>query len=211
MQSLCETYWLPLYSYVRCRGYSTDDAQDLTQEFFARLLTKNSMATADPRCGKFRSFLLATLKNFLCDEWDKSRALKRGGAHYLCPLEFEDGERIYKLEPTNNVSPEHIYERRWALTLLTKVMSTLEQEYSLSGKAELFADLRPCLVGERTAQPYATMADALDVTESAVKSMVHRLRSRYRTLLRKEISETVAAEDEVDEELSYLFEILSRK
>lgn len=211
MQSLCETYWVPLYSYVRCRGYSADDAQDLTQEFFARLLAKNSMAAANPRCGKFRSFLLATLKNFLCDDWDKSRALKRGGAHLFCSLEFADGERTYELEPVNYVSPEQIYERRWALTLLAKVMNSLEQDYSRTGNEKLFAALRPCLIGERAAQPYASLAAELGTTESAIKSMVHRLRGRYRVLLRAEIASTLAAQNEVDEELGYLFEILGRK
>jgi RNA polymerase sigma-70 factor (ECF subfamily) len=211
MQSLCESYWLPLYSYVRHRGFSAEDAQDITQDFFARLLEKNTVAKAQQSRGKFRSFLLGSLKNFLSDEWDKSRAQKRGGGVVPCSLEFADGERTYKLEPASNVTPEQIFERRWALTLLEKVLQRLQQEYQSAGKGDVFASLSPCLAGERTALPYAELAERMGITESAVKSMVHRLRGRYRTLLRLEIGDTVASVEEIDEELRYLFEVLSRR
>lgn len=210
MQALCESYWLPLYSYVRRRGYASDDAQDLTQEFFARLIEKNSFGAAQQDRGKFRSFLLGSLKNFLADEWDKSRAQKRGGGTVVSSLEFSDGERTYSLEPANDVTPEQIYERRWALTLLENVLAQLEKEHAACGKGQVYAMLNPCLVGERTAQPYAELAMRLGVAESTVKSMVHRLRGRYRTLLRMEIANTVATPEEIDEELRYLFQVLGR-
>ncbi len=210
MQTLCENYWQPLYSYVRRRGHSPDDAQDLTQEFFTRLLENNRFARADQSRGKFRSFLLSSLKNFLSDEWDKAHAKKRGGGIQPCSLQFDDGERTYELEPVNNVTPEQIFERRWALTLLDNVLQKLKAEHEQSGKADLFAALSPCLVGERTAQPYAELADRLGLTEGAIKTTVHRLRTRYRELLRQEIANTVATPKEIDEELTYLLTVLSR-
>lgn len=210
IQSLCESYWQPLYSYVRRRGYSPDDAQDLTQEFFARLLENNRFARADQNCGKFRSFLLGSLKNFLSDEWDKSHALKRGGGQVTCSLTRDAGERTYELEPVNNVTPEQLFERRWALTLLNNVMQKLKAEHEQVGKAELFDALSPCLVGERTAQPYAELAQELHLSEGAIKSVVHRLRTRYRELLRHEIANTVASPGEIEEELNYLVTVLSR-
>lgn len=210
MQALCQNYWQPLYSYVRRRGYSADDAQDLTQEFFARLLQNNRVARADQQKGKFRAFLLTSLKNFLSDEWDKAHAQKRGSGIQPCSLQFEDGERTYELEPVNNVTPDQVYERRWALTLLDNVLQTLKAEHERAGKGEVFAALSPCLVGDRTAQPYAELADSLELSEGAIKSIVHRMRNRYRELLRHEIANTVATPTEVDEELNYLFTVLSR-
>lgn len=210
MQLLCNSYWQPLYSYVRRRGYGPEDAQDLTQEFFARLLQNDRLARADQIKGKFRSFLLGSLKNFLADEWDKKQAQKRGGGAPVCSLHFEDGERTYKLEPVNYVTPEQIFERRWALTLLDNVVHRLKEEYIGAGKSELYEALSPCLIGDRTVQPYAQLAAHMAVTESAVKSAVHRLRGRYRELLRQEIANTVARPEEVDEELNYLFVVLGR-
>jgi len=210
MESLCESYWQPLYSYVRRRGYSADDAQDLTQEFFARLLQNNRVALADQQKGKFRSFLLGSLKNFLSDEWDKSRAQKRGGNVTICSMHVETGEAVYELEPVNNVTPEQVFERRWALTLLENVVKQLEREYFETGRGELYKALSPCLVGERTAQPYADLAANLNQTESAIKSAVHRLRASYRELLRKEIANTVTQPQDIDEELNYLFQVLAR-
>jgi len=209
LAKLCQTYWYPLYAYVRRRGHSPEDAQDLTQEFFARLLEKNWVGDADQTKGRFRSFLLSALNHFLADEWDKARAQKRGGGLPLVPLQFDTAETRYGVEPADNVTPERSFELRWALTLLEEVLNRLRGEYEQEGKAALFAALNPCLVGERTSQPYAELAKKLGTTEGAVKAAVHRLRQRYRALLRDEIAQTVAGPDEVDEELRHLFAVLA--
>jgi RNA polymerase sigma factor (sigma-70 family) len=207
---LCQTYWYPLYAYVRRRGYSPPDAEDSTQEFFARLLAHNWVGRADREKGRFRSFLLTAMKRFLADEWDKARAQKRGGGVPLVPLQFDTAETRYGMEPVDNVTPEQSFERRWALTLLDEVLKQLRAEYQQEGKTELFAELNPCLIGDRTAQPYAELAEKLGVSEGAVKSAVHRLRQRYRQLLRDEIAQTVDGPGEVDEELHHLFAVLAR-
>jgi len=206
---LCQTYWFPLYAYVRRRGHSPEDAQDLTQEFFARLLERNWVADADQEKGRFRSFLLSAMNHFLADEWDKARAQKRGRGVPAVPLQFDTAETRYGVEPADNVTPERSFERRWALALLEEVLKRLQTEYEQGGKTDLFAALNPCLVGERTTQPYVELAKQLGMSEGAVKSAVHRLRQRYRQLLRDEIAHTVAGLDEVDEELRHLFAVLA--
>lgn len=209
LANLCQTYWFPLYTYVRRRGHSPEDAQDLTQEFFARLLERNWVANANQEKGRFRSFLLSAMNHFLADEWDKARAQKRGGGVPAVPLQFDTAETRYGVEPADNATPEHSFERRWALTLLEEVLKRLQAEYEQEGKTDLFAALNPCLVGERTSQPYAELAVQLGMNEGAVKSAVHRLRQRYRQLLRDQIAQTVATPDEVDEELRHLFAVLA--
>ena len=209
LAKLCQTYWFPLYAYARRRGHSPEDAQDLTQEFFARLLEKNWVGDADQSKGRFRSFLLLAMNRFLSDEWDKARAQKRGGGVPLVPLQFDTAETRYGVEPADNVTPERSFERRWALTLLEDVLKRLQAEYEAEGKAALFAALNPCLVGERTSQPYVELASKLGMNEGAVKSAVHRLRQRYRQLLRDEIAQTVADPAEVDDELRHLFAVLA--
>jgi RNA polymerase sigma factor (sigma-70 family) len=209
LSNLCQTYWYPLYAYVRRRGHTPEDAQDLTQEFFARLLDKNWVANADQAKGRFRSFLLSAMNHFLADEWDKARAQKRGGGVPLVLLQFDTAETRYGIEPADPMTPERSFERRWALTLLEEVLNRLRTAYEQEGKADLFARLHPCLVGERTAQPYADLAETIGVSEGTVKSAVHRLRQRYRQLLRDEIANTVAIADEVDEELRHLFAVLA--
>ena len=209
LAKLCQTYWFPLYAYARRRGHSPEDAQDLTQEFFARLLEKNWVGDADQSKGRFRSFLLLAMNRFLSDEWDKARAQKRGGGVPLVPLQFDTAETRYGIDPADNVTPERSFERRWALTLLEDVLKRLQAEYEAEGKAALFAALNPCLVGERTSQPYAELATQHGMNEGAVKSAVHRLRQRYRQLLRDEIAQTVADPTEVDEELRHLFAALA--
>lgn len=209
LEKLCQAYWYPLYAYVRRRGYSPEDAQDLTQEFFARLLEGRWVERADQQRGKFRSFLLAALNHFLADEWDKARAQKRGGGIPALPLQFDTAETRYDREPADRTTPEQNYERRWALALLEEVLQRLANEYKQEGRAELFTALNPCLVGERTAQPYAELAAKLGVSEGAVKSAVHRLRQRYRQLLREEIAHTVSGPAEVDDELHHLFAVLA--
>ena len=181
---LCGSYWFPLYAFVRRRGHSPEDAQDLTQAFFARLMEKNWVADADRSKGRFRTFLLSALTHFLSDEWDRARAQKRGGGAATLPLPFDTAEERYVREPADPDTPERIFERRWALALLDEVVSRLRDEYEGDGKADLFTALHPCLVGERTALPYAELAQSLGTSESAVKSAVHRMRQRYRHLLR---------------------------
>jgi len=211
LSRLCQTYWYPLYAYTRGRGHGREDAQDLTQEFFARLLEKDWLDRADREKGKFRSFLLIAMKRFLADEWDKARAQKRGGGRPLLSLQFDTAETRLSHELADDVTPEQSFERRWVLTLLDEVLKQLRTEYEKEGNAELFAELTPCLVGDRTSLPYAELAKKLAFSESAIKSAVHRLRQRYRKLLRDEIAQTVAAPGEVDEELQHLFVVLGRK
>ena len=210
LSRLCQTYWYPLYVYVRKRGHSPEDAKDLTQEFFSRLLARNWFGCADPQKGRFRSFLLSAMNHFLADEWDKARAQKRGGGVPAVPLQIDAAETRYCHEPADNVTPEQTYERRWAVELLAGVLNRLKDEYERDSKGALFAALNPCLVGERTAQPYARLAKSLSVTEGTVKAAVHRMRQRYRQLLREEIANTVASDDEVDEEMRHLSTVLAR-
>jgi len=208
LAKLCQTYWFPLYAFVRRRGFSPPDAEDLTQEFFARFLEHKWVGNADREKGRFRTFLLSALNHFLANEWDKARAQKRGGGSTPLPLEFNAAETRYVREPADNVTPEQHFERRWALTLLETVVNRLRTEYEQDGKADLFTALNPCLVGDRTSQPYEELARELGVSEGAVKSAVHRLRQRYRQLLRDEIAQTVAGPGEVDEELNHLIAVL---
>lgn len=205
---LCATYWYPLYAYARRRGCTPPDAQDLTQAFFARLLERQSLAAADPARGRFRSFILAAMKNFLADEWAKSRAQRRGGGEPTLSLDWAKAERHYHQEPAEGDSPDKAFDRRWALALLDATLAAVEAEYKQDDSAELFAALRGTLVGERTAQPYAELGATLGLSESALKVAVHRLRKRYRARLREEISQTVATVEEVDEEMRHLFRSL---
>ena len=210
LENLCQTYWYPLYAYVRRRGHSPENAQDLTQEFFARLLERRWLERADQQRGRFRSFLLSAMNHFLSDEWDKARAQKRGGGRAPLPLQFDTAETRYGQEPADRVTPEQNFERRWALTLLDEVLRRLRSEYQRDGRAAWFEALHPCLVGDRTAQPYAELAVQLGVSEGTVKAAVHRLRQKYRQLLRDEIAQTVAEPGEVDEELRHLFAVLTQ-
>jgi RNA polymerase sigma-70 factor (ECF subfamily) len=210
LAQLCRTYWYPLYGYVRRCGHGPEDAKDLTQEFFARLLARNWIADADQTKGRFRSFLLGAMNHFLADEWDKARAQKRGGGVAAVPLEFGDAETKFSHEPADSVTPEQLFERRWALQLLETVVRRLRDEYAADGRDGLFAHLHPCLVGDRTAQPYADLARQLGVSEGTIKAAVHRLRQRYRQLLRAEIADTVGGSAEVEEELRHLFAVLAR-
>jgi RNA polymerase sigma-70 factor (ECF subfamily) len=209
LEKLCQTYWYPLYLYVRRRGHSPQDAQDLTQAFFARLLERHWVGDADRDRGRFRTFLLTAMSRFLADEWDKARAQKRGGGVIHVPLQLDTAEGRYGCEPADDCTPEQCYERRWALTLLDAVLQRLRSEYERAGRAELFAGLNASLVGGRESQPYAELAAKLDMSESAVNVAVHRLRKRFRKLLRAEIAQTMAATDDVDEELRHLLAVLA--
>jgi RNA polymerase sigma factor (sigma-70 family) len=206
---LCQTYWHPLYAYVRRLGNSPPDAQDLTQEFFARLLAKNYLVEADESRGRFRSFLLAALKHFLTNEWHKARAQKRGGGQIPISIDFGTAETSFHHEPADTLTPEKIYERRWALTLLEQVLQRLRQEYARTGREHLFEQLKPTLTEASRAVRYAEIAVRLNLSEGAVKVAVHRLRLRYREVLRAEIADTVASPGEVEDELRNLFAALS--
>jgi RNA polymerase sigma-70 factor (ECF subfamily) len=203
LATLCETYWYPLYYYVRRRGYRADEAQDLTQAFFAAILEKGYLKVADPDRGRFRSFLLASLNHFLANEWRRRSARKRGGGKPAISLNAESAETRYSQEPSHDLSPEKAYERRWALLLLEKSLSKLRDEYAASGKAGVFARLSAFLGGAERG-PYEKAARDLDMTEGAVKVAVHRLRKRCRAILRAEVAQTVADPAYRDEELRHL-------
>jgi RNA polymerase sigma-70 factor (ECF subfamily) len=207
--SLCENYWYPLYSYLRRRGYPADDAQDLTQEFFVRVLEGRYLDRADPEKGRFRSFILTSLKFFVADEGDRHRAQKRGGGAVLS-LDFHSGEDRYQREPAHDETPEWIFERRWALTMLDRVMEKLRTEFVQHGRPEHFERLKIFLLGQSDA-PYAALAGEMKTSEGALKVAIYRLRKRYRELFRQEIADTVADPAEVESELRFLAVVLTRK
>jgi RNA polymerase sigma-70 factor (ECF subfamily) len=204
LENLCRTYWYPLYAYVRRQGRSADDAQDLTQEFFARLLEKKYLCLADPQRGRFRTFLLSSLKNYLINEWEKSRTAKRGGGGVTFSLDEQDAEGRYLTDPVGGLTPDRIYEKRWAVTLLEKVLARLREEYVADDKALLFDALKPYVWGETLADGYDEVAMRLTMSTGALRVAMHRLRESYRELLREEVARTVASAADVDEELRQL-------
>jgi len=208
LEKLCRAYWYPLYAYVRRRGYSPEDAEDRTQSFFVRLLEGKLLPHASPQRGRFRSFLLTALQNFLSDEHDRAAALKRGGGQPLISLDSLDGEARYALEPADDVSPDRLFERRWATTVLEGAWTRLEAEYAADGKVDLFRELRRFNSAHEGAPGYAEAAGKLGLPENTVKSLVHRMKRRYRVLLRAEIAHTVADPAEIDEEIRYLLRVL---
>ena len=210
LAKLCQTYWYPLYAFIRRQGYSAHDAQDLTQAFFARLLEKNYLAAVRREKGRFRSFLLAALKHFLANEWDKRNAQKRGGGRVFIPLDADSAETRYGLEPSHDSTPDKSFERQWALTLLEKVLAQLRAEFVSNGKEKIFDHLKSSLAGTRDSIPYSEIATKLGTSEGAIKVAVHRLRQRYRELLRAEIAQTVNNSNEVEDELRHLFVVLSQ-
>ncbi len=209
LEKLCRAYWFPIYAFVRRQGHGPHDAQDLTQEFFARLLEKKYLASADPAKGRFRSFLLASLKHFLANEWDKTQAQKRGGGQFLIPIDAATAETSCGIEPADNLTAEKIFERRWALTLLEHVLRRLRAEYVRDDREKLFEQLKPTLTEVSRSVRYAEIATRLGTTEGAVKVAVHRLRQRYREVLRAEIADTVASPGEVEDEIRNLFAALA--
>jgi RNA polymerase sigma-70 factor (ECF subfamily) len=211
LERLCGSYWYPLYAFVRRRGYSPADAEDLTQEFFARLLEHNWIAHADPHRGRFRSFLLMAMKRFLAKEWHRAKTLKRGGQVRFVALQFDTAETRYNREPADTRTPEQLFEQHWAMALLATVLKRLREEYGQDGKGRVFETLEPCLIGSRETQPYAALAAHLEMSEGAVKMAVCRLRERYRECLKEEIGHTVASPAEVDEEVRHLFRVLARR
>jgi RNA polymerase sigma-70 factor (ECF subfamily) len=207
LDRLCRTYWYPLYAYVRRKGYAAPDAQDLTQEFFARLLDKHALVHLEREGGKFRSFLLKALNHFLINEWKRHRAQKRDERRIAFSLDELNPESRYRFEPADGATPERLFDRQWAAALLDQVLNQLREECTLEGKADLFQRLQPCLTGAERMLPYGGLAAQLGMTENAVKMAVHRLRQRYGELLRAEIAHTVASPQEVEEEIRYLIAI----
>ncbi len=210
LETLCRTYWYPLYVYIRRRGHGPEDAQDLTQEFFLRLLKRNYPAQADQARGRFRSFLLLTLNHFLSDEQERATAQKRGGGQVFVALDEQAPEDRYRLEPADELDPEKAFERRWAQTVLDQALARLRSEYATAGEAALYEVLKTFEPGEQNPLSYAEAARRLGVTESAVKSLIHRLRQRHRQLVREEIAHTVSTAAEVDEELRHLIAVISQ-
>jgi RNA polymerase sigma factor (sigma-70 family) len=205
---LCRVYWYPLYAYVRRRGHNAPDAQDLTQSFFEQLLRRRSLAAADPERGRFRSFLLTAMNHFLASEWKKAVARKRGGGERNLSLDWAAAERRFDLEPATTLAPDRLFEKQWAWTLLDEVLSRLEREYRAEGRGELFAAIKETLMGRRESQPYAELARALGMNEGALKVAVHRLRKRYRELIRAEIANTLDYSEDIEAEMRYLFQAL---
>jgi len=208
LERLCRTYWSPLYSYVRRSGHGSEDAQDLVQEFFARLLGKGYIANARSERGKFRTFLLTSLKHFLINEWTKAKRDKRGGTQVFLSLNDSSAESQVAAEPAAEQSLDEFYDRGWAAVLLQRAMKALETEFEESGRQALFQRLKGFVWGEQSGMSHAAMSEQLGMSEGAVKVAVHRLRQRYGELLRMEIAQTVATPVEVDQELRYLASII---
>jgi RNA polymerase sigma-70 factor (ECF subfamily) len=208
MEALCRTYWYPIYAYIRHRGHDAIQAEDLTQDFFLRLLDKNYLAQVDPKKGRFRSFLLVAINHFLSNHRDYTRAVKRGGRIAFVALDETNAEGRYTREPATHRSPEKLFEQRWAIALLEQVLSKLRVEFSEKGNTALFEELRTYLTGSNAALPYAAQAARLGKTEAAIKMAVLRMRQRYGELLREEIAQTVATAEEVEDEIRHLFTVL---
>lgn len=209
LEKLCCIYWYPLYTFVRRSGLAPPDAQDLTQGFFLQLLKKNYLGAVDPQKGKFRSFLLASLKHYLANERDRAQAQKRGQGFTLVSMDEQDAEGRYRLEPADAMTPEKLYERRWSLTVLDRTLSRLREEYAVLGREILFEELKDRLTGEAAGPSYSEIGRHLGMTEGAVKGAAHRLRRNFRKILRAEIADTVSSPGEIEEEIRYLFHVLS--
>lgn len=210
LAALCEAYWFPVYAFVRRSGHTGDEARDLTQAFFTRMLDKHGVSSADPSRGRFRSFLLASLRHFLLNSRDAAVSLKRGGGAIHLPLQFNDEERRYYREPADHETPERLYERRWALATLEAAIAGVREEYRASGRGALFDALRPFLDGGEPTS-YQTLAKTLGSSEGAVRVAVHRLRRAFRDSLRQIVESTVESSGDVDDELRYLKSVISRE
>ncbi len=209
LETLCAAYWYPLYAYVRRKGYSPPEAEDFTQEFFARrVVTKLIFRNVRPGEGKFRTWLLNSLQNMLCNEWDRQHAQKRGGNQPHVPVNLQDAEGRYLVEPAHDLTPEKIYERTWAMTLLDRALEELRASYEKAGKVELFGELKCFLPGALSTQPHAEVAARLGKSEEAVKMAVSRLRQEYGRVLKDEIKRTVSSPEEAQSELRHLLAVL---
>lgn len=209
LTALCQAYWFPLYAHVRRRGHDAENARDLTQGFFAELLARNAVGLAEPQRGRFRTFLLTALDNFLHHAHRDAQALKRGGGREIVSLDAQDAEQRFALEPAEERSPDREFDRRWALATLERARGRLREEFSLAGKAELFDLLRPHLQGDTDGPAYAQIAAQLNLTTGAVKVTVHRLRRRYGELLREEVTQTLANPADAEAEIRHLIASLS--
>jgi RNA polymerase sigma factor (sigma-70 family) len=209
LEELCGIYWYPLYAFVRRQGHSKYDAEDLTQEFFTRLLEHDDLAMVDREKGKFRSFLLASMKHFLANEWDRVQAQKRGGGKRILSINLEDSEVKYAMEPAHVITPDKLYDRRWAMTVLEQVMVKLRNEMRAEGKTDQFEQMKVFLAGSRGDVHYAKVAEDLGISKAAVKTAVHRLRKQYRRLLVAEIADTVETRQDVEQELRHLLAALA--
>lgn len=208
LESLCETYWFPLYAYVRRRVPDTNEARDLTQAFFVELLEKNHVGSATPERGRFRAFLLTSFKHFLSKEWDKAKAQKRGGGQLPISLDFQAADSGFRIDPAAGLTAEQYFDQQWAIALLTRIMDRLEDEFHASGKARQFEVLKSFLIGDNAGSTYAEAAATLKMTEAAARKAGSRLRQRYGEILREEIAQTVESPDEVDDEIQSLFRTL---
>jgi len=211
LAELCSQYWYPLYAYARRRGHGAEDARDLTQSFFAMLLEKGTVGAADPQRGRFRTFLLASMQNFMAGQWRKQQALKRGGGVELLSLDFKSAEETYAHEPATHLDPEAVYERRWALGLLERAITELEQQYVEKGKGDLFAALKGTLDGSEPTRPYPDLARDLAMTEGALRTAVSRLRARWRGQVLALVAETVEDGSQVQDELQCLIATLGNE
>jgi len=210
LSRLCQTYWIPVYAFIRKRGHSPEQAQDFTQEFFAGFLEKNYVAKASRERGRFRVFLMISVENFLHNQHDKALAQKRGGGQKLLSLDYQDAEERCRVEQVDETDPARIFEQQWAATLLQTVLNRLRDEFAAEGRAGLFEDLQAHLWGDAASIPYPQLAQKCGLTASNVKTIAHRFRQRYRELLREEIGQTVAKPGEVDDEIRHLMRIVSQ-
>ena len=207
MATLCQVYWYPVYGYIRRRGYQRDKAEDLTQGFFTQLLEKDYIKTARRDRGRFRSFLLTSVKNYVADDWDRDQAQKRGGGRSFIPLDFDNAEALFP-QPTRPVTPDSIFERRWALTLLEQVFEQMREEMVQMGNEERFSHLSGFLTGEETGMRCKEVAADLRMNETAVRVAIHRMRKRFGELLRSEIARTIDDPKEVNDEIRYLLAVI---
>lgn len=209
LEKLCRAYWYPLYAFVRRRGFDGEEARDLTQGFFAVLLEKNYVAAADMERGRFRTFLLAAMNHFLANEWDRAQAKKRGGGVTRFSLDALDAEARYRLEPADSAEPDRSYDRHWAEAVLAAVLEQLRREFDDSGRGQRFDDLKAHLLGAPGALSYTNLAQRMGITETGVRSVVHRMRKRFAVLMRSEIAQTVTSAGDVEDEIRHLFHSLS--
>jgi RNA polymerase sigma-70 factor (ECF subfamily) len=210
LETLCHTYWYPLYAFVRRSGYAPCDAQDLTQGFFEQLLARNYLRLVTPEKGRFRTFLKVALKRFLIHEWDRKRAQKRGGGVSCLSLDTTLAEERFQSERTDTLAPDEIYDQRWALSLLQETVRRLESEFAAAGKANEWAALKPYLTADRGTVPYEEIARLLQTTEAAARVATHRLRKQFRELFRQLVGETVANPEDIDDELRHIVAALGR-
>jgi DNA-directed RNA polymerase specialized sigma24 family protein len=210
LTQLCETYWPPIYSFVRRRGYAPPDAQDLTQSFFAYFLRTKAYARTDQLQGKFRCFLLASVKHFLANDWDRAQAIRRGGDYQFVSLDQKTAEALYDSAAAFDSTAERLFDSRWAKTLAGRALNSLRDELQAEGKLELFEQLKSFLAGDSVIPSYDEASARTGLPRATVKTHVHRLRQRYREIVRREIARTVSSPHEVDDELHYLYNILAK-